>query len=90
QSPFEYWQFDFDDGGGFQSQTTEDFIYPPGDASNTMTLAAGELRTFRIKARVKDNVIGSQDSMGNLNDKIENDAYVYRDFGQVTEESHVS
>ncbi|MCV6037833.1 hypothetical protein OFP00_32635, partial [Escherichia coli] len=68
QSPFEYWQFDFDDGGGFQSQTTEDFIYPPGDASNTMTLAAGELRTFRIKARVKDNVIGSQDSMGNLND----------------------
>ncbi|WP_373408814.1 hypothetical protein [Vibrio jasicida] len=90
QSPFEYWQFDFDDGGGFQSQTTEDFIYPPGDASNTMTLAAGELRTFRIKARVKDNVIGSQDSMGNLNDKIENDAYVYRDFGQVTEESHLS
>ncbi|MET2847177.1 hypothetical protein ABXV23_10470 [Vibrio owensii] len=90
QSPFEYWQFDFDDGGGFQPQTTEDFIYPPGAASNTMTLEPGELRTFRIKAHVKDNVIGSQDSMGNLNDKIENDAYVYRDFGEVTEESHVS
>lgn len=90
QSPFEYWQFDFDDGSGFQPQTTEDFIYPPGDASNTMTLEPGELRTFRIKAHVKDNVIGSQDSMGNLNDKIENDAYVYRDFGQVTEESHLS
>lgn len=90
QKPFEYWQFDYDDGAGFQPQTNDDFIYPPGDASNTMTLEAGELRTFRIKARVKDNVIGSQDSMGNLNNKIENDAYVYRDFGQVTEESHVS
>lgn len=90
QSPFDYWQFDYDDGAGFQSQNDQDFIYPPGDASNTMTLAPGELRTFKIKARVKNNVIGSQDSMGNLNDKIENDAYVYRDFGEVTEESHLS
>ncbi len=90
QSPFEYWQFDYDDGAGFQSPTNNDFIYPLGDASNTMTLAAGELRTFRIKARVKDNVIGSQDSLGNLNGKIANEAYVYRHFGQVTEESHLS
>lgn len=90
QKPFKYWQFDYDDGAGFQPITNEDFVYPPGDASNTMTLAAGELRTFRIKALVKDNVVGSQDSMGNLNNKIENDAYVYRDFGSVTEESHLS
>ncbi|MGR5210576.1 hypothetical protein ACPV4A_08495 [Vibrio rotiferianus] len=90
QKPFKYWQFDYDDGAGFQSKTNEDFVYPPGDASNTMTLAAGELRTFRIKALVKDNVVGSQDSMGNLNNKIENDAYVYRDFGSVSEESHLS
>ncbi|BBM66418.1 hypothetical protein VA249_30640 [Vibrio alfacsensis] len=88
QKPFEYWQFDF--GSGFQAKTNEDFVYPPGNASNTMTLDAGELRTFRIKARVKDNVIGSQDAGGSLNNKIENDAYIYRDIGQVTEESHVS
>ncbi|MGR5130968.1 hypothetical protein [Vibrio alfacsensis] len=90
QKPFEYWQFDYDDGAGFQAKTNADFVYPPGDATNTMTLAAGELRTFRIKARVKDNVIGSEDDAGNLNDKLENDAFVYRDIGQVTEESHVS
>ncbi|MEX3071169.1 hypothetical protein AB3Y13_05070 [Vibrio alginolyticus] len=90
QNPFEYWQFDYDDGAGFQSQTTENLIYPSGDASNTMTLAAGEVRTFRIRARVKDNVIGALDSVGNQTNKIVNDAYVFRDFGEVNEESHVS
>lgn len=78
QSPFEYWQFDYADGSGFQPITTEDFVYPPGSDANTLSLEAGELRTFRIKAHVKDNVVGSLDGSGNLNNKIENDAYVYR------------
>ncbi|MDW1818957.1 hypothetical protein R7Z10_01005 [Vibrio sp. Vb1018] len=90
KSPFEYWQFDYDGDGTFQSKTTEDFIYPPGDDSNTMTLEGKAERVFYIKAHVKDNVIGSQDSFGNLDDKIKNDAYVYRERGKVNEKSHVS
>ncbi|MCG0012468.1 DUF11 domain-containing protein [Vibrio parahaemolyticus] len=90
QSPFEYWQFDYDDGAGFHSVTTENFVYPEGDASKTMSLEPDEVRTFKIKARVKDNVVGSLDEGGNLNDKIANDAYIYRDLGEVTETSHIS
>ncbi len=90
QSPFEYWRFDYDDGAGFHSVTTENFVYPEGDASKTMSLEPDEVRTFKIKARVKDNVVGSLDEGGNLNDKIANDAYIYRDLGEVTETSHIS
>ncbi|MCQ4504472.1 hypothetical protein NON27_30400, partial [Vibrio parahaemolyticus] len=80
-SPFEYWQFDYDDGAGFRSVTTENCVYPEGDASKTMSLEPDEVRTFKIKARVKDNVVGSLDEGGNINDKIANDAYIYRDLG---------
>jgi len=90
QQPFEYWQFDYGDGAGFHDKTKENFIYPLAGVSNTMTLEPDEIRTFRIKARVKDNVVGSLGPMGSLNNKLKNDAYVYRDFGKVSEKSHVS
>lgn len=71
QSPFEYWQFDYDDGAGFHSVTTENFVYPEGDASKTMSLEPDEVRTFKIKARVKDNVVGSLDEGGNSTIKLQ-------------------
>lgn len=39
-------------------------MYPEGDASKTMSLEPDEVRTFKIKARVKDNVVGSLDEGG--------------------------
>ena len=90
QSPFEYWQFDYDDGAGWQAQTNEDLVYPPGGVNESFTLGAGETRTVKIKARVKDNVIGSRNGAGILEPIIANDAYIFRDYKQVTEESHVS
>ncbi|MGD8231957.1 DUF11 domain-containing protein [Vibrio sp. TRT 1302] len=90
QSPFEYWEFDYGDGAGWQGQTTEDLVYPPGSVSSSFSLAAGETRTVKIKARVKDNVIGSRDSAGILEPIIANNAYIFRDYKQVSEESHVS
>ncbi|MFM2586995.1 DUF11 domain-containing protein [Vibrio sp. TBV020] len=88
QSPFEYWQFDYADGAGWQKQTNEDLLYPEGENSS-FSLAAGETRTFKIKAHVKDNVIGSNSS-GGFKRIIANDAYIFRDYKLVTEESHVS
>ncbi|TMX35908.1 DUF11 domain-containing protein [Vibrio sp. Hep-1b-8] len=90
QSPFEYWEFDYGDGAGWQGQTTEDLVYPPGSVSSSFSLAAGETRTVKIKARVKDNVVGSRDSAGILEPIIANNAYIFRDYKQVSEESHVS
>lgn len=89
QSPFEYWQFDYADGAGWQAQTNDDLIYPLGNENTTFSLAAGETRTFKVKAHVKDNVVGSMQG-GLLERKIANDAYIFRDYKQVTEESHVS
>lgn len=86
QNPFEYWQFKT--GSDFEPATNDDFIYPPGGKGATMSLDPGEIRTFQIKARVKDNVVGSLDGT-TLNNKIENDAYVYRYVGN-DEDSHVS
>ncbi|MCW8334037.1 DUF11 domain-containing protein [Vibrio paucivorans] len=89
QSPFEYWQFDYADGAGWRGKVTDDLVYPEGDENTTFSLAAGETRTFKIKARIKDNVIGS-DNEGFLEPIIANDAYIFRDYKQVTEASHVS
>ncbi len=89
QSPFEYWQFDYADGKGWQGQTTDDLIYPPGLDSSSFSLAAGETRTFKVKAHVKDNVVGSLNG-GLLERKIANDAYVFQDYKKVTQTSHVS
>ncbi|MEL7293716.1 MAG: DUF11 domain-containing protein, partial [Pseudomonadota bacterium] len=90
QSPFEYWQFDYGDGAGWQAQTNDDLVYPPGGVNESFSLGAGETRTVKIKARVKDNVIGSRNGAGILEPIIANDAYIFRDYKQVTEESHVS
>lgn len=90
QSPFEFWEFDYGDGAGWQGQTNEDLVYPPGGVNTSFSLAAGETRTVKIKARVKDNVVGSRNAAGILEPIIANDAYIFRDYKQVTEESHVS
>lgn len=88
QSPFEYWQFDYADGAGWQPQTNKDLIYPEAE-TETFSLASGETRTFKIKAHVKDNVIGTDDGLS-LKQIIANDAYIFRDYNLVTEQSHVS
>ncbi len=89
QSPFEYWEFDYGDGS-WQGRTTEDLIYPVGNENVTFSLAAREQRVFRVKAKIKDNVIGSRNGAGVLRPIIANDAYIFRDYKQVDEESHVS
>ncbi|RTZ17222.1 DUF11 domain-containing protein [Vibrio aquaticus] len=89
QSPFEYWEFDYADGAGWQGQTTKDLIYPEGADNTSFTLDAGQTRTFKIKAKIKDNVIGSNLS-GGFKRVIANDAYIFRDYKLVTEQSHVS
>jgi len=71
-SPFESWAFDLD-GKGYGAEVTENLVHP-------LELQAGETKTVKIRARVKDNAIS----------KIENDAYIFRDKGTVTEQSHVS
>lgn len=90
QSPFEYWEFDYGDGAGWQGQTTEDLVYPPGSDSTSFSLKAGETREFKIRARVKDNVVGSLNASGSFDNILANDAYIYRDFKEVTQQSHVS
>ncbi|MBL4831169.1 MAG: DUF11 domain-containing protein [Aliivibrio sp.] len=45
-----------------------------------LDLAPNETREFKIKAHVKDTVIS----------KISNDAYVFKDYGEVTEQSHIA
>ena len=47
---------------------------------HSLELQGGETKVFKIRAQVKDNVIS----------KIENDAYIFRDRGTVTEQNHVS
>lgn len=71
-SPFEHWAFDLD-GTGYGPEVTENLVYP-------LELKAGETKTVKIRAQVKDNVIS----------KIKNDAYIFRHKGEVTEQSHVS
>ncbi len=90
QSPFEFWEFDYGDGKGWQGRTTDDLIYPLGGVDTSFSLAAGETRIVKIKARIKDNVVGSRDISGMLEPIIANDAYIFRDYKQVSEESHVS
>lgn len=90
QSPFEYWEFDYGDGSGWQGQTTDDLIYPLGGVNTSFSLTAGETRLFKIKARVKDNVIGSRSAGDFIEPIIANDAYIFRDYKQVDEQSHVS
>ncbi|MGD8110076.1 DUF11 domain-containing protein [Vibrio sp. TRT 17S01] len=90
QSPFEYWQFDYGDGAGWHGKTNEDLIYPEGDKTQTFSLAGGAQRVLKIRAKIKDNVIGSRNAGGILEQKIANDAYVYREFGYVSQKSHVS
>ncbi|MCK6263704.1 DUF11 domain-containing protein [Vibrio sp. ZSDE26] len=81
QSPFESWQFDYADGKGWSAVTNDDFVYPLGGDNKTFSLEGGEERTFKIKAKVKDNVVSNI---------LGNDAYVYRDKGLVSQEDHVS
>ncbi len=82
QQPFEYWQFSYDAGATWTDPTsTDDFVYPVDGSLEILSLPAGERREFQIKARIKDNVVS---------DILENDAYVYQNFGTVDEKSHVS
>ncbi len=89
QSPFEYWQFDYADGNGWQSATKDNLIYPLADGE-TFSLDAGEQREFKIKVKIKDNVIGSRSEVGTFSQIIRNDAYIYQHFNLVNQQSHVS
>ncbi|MDD9157809.1 DUF11 domain-containing protein [Aliivibrio sp. S4TY2] len=89
QSPFDYWQIKLDGEASFGPQNTDDFIYPAVGSSDVLELAPQEVKTFQIKAKVKDNYVGTMMS-GSLTNLLPNDAYVYRDFGEVTEQSHIS
>lgn len=89
QSPFEYWQIKLDGEASFGPQTNDDFIYPQVGSSDVLELAPQEVKTFQIKAKVRDNYVGTVMS-GSLTNLLPNDAYVYRDFGEVTEQSHIS
>ncbi len=89
QSPFEYWQFKLPDDADFGAQTTEDLIYPAVGSSDTLTLAPKESKIFQIKARVKDNFVGSEIN-GSFTQKLANDGYVYRNYSEVTRQSHTS
>jgi uncharacterized repeat protein (TIGR01451 family) len=71
QSPFESWRVDYGQGYG---------EYGNVDINESITLAAKEVRTIMVQAKVKDNAL----------DKIVNDAYIYKDKGEATEESRVS
>lgn len=89
QSPFDYWQIKLDGESSFGPQNTDDFIYPEVGSSDVLELAPQEVKTFQIKAKVKDNYVGTVMS-GSLTNLLPNDAYVYRDFGEVIEQSHIS
>ncbi|WP_072055476.1 DUF11 domain-containing protein [Aliivibrio fischeri] len=89
KSPFEYWQIKLDGESAFGPSTNEDFIYPVKGSGNTLELAPQEAKIFQIKAKVKDNYVGTVIS-GSQTNLLPNDAYVYRDFGEVDEASHVS
>ncbi|MCS2153109.1 DUF11 domain-containing protein [Scandinavium goeteborgense] len=71
QSPFESWRVDYGQGYG---------EYGNVDINEPITLAAKEVRTILVQAKVKDNAL----------DKIVNDAYIYKDRGEATEQSRVS
>ncbi|WP_456295540.1 DUF11 domain-containing protein [Vibrio sp. AK197] len=89
QNPFVSWQFDYGDGSGWRAVTNENLIYPAAQGE-TFTLDAGEQREFKIRARVKDNVVGTRDESGRLHSIIANDAYIYQNFELVNQKSHVS
>ncbi len=89
QSPFEYWQFKMPDDADFGAQTTDDLIYPALGSGDTLTLAPKESKIFQIRARVKDNFIGS-DINGSFTHKLANDGYVFRNYTEVTQKSHKS
>ncbi|OCH14845.1 hemagglutinin [Aliivibrio sp. 1S165] len=90
QSPFEYWSIKLDGETEFGDQNNDNFVYPEVGSSTTLNLNPLEAKVFQIKARVKDNFVGSNNTSGVLTNLLSNDAYVYRDYGEVTEESHVS
>lgn len=90
QSPFEYWSIKLDGEATFGAQNNDNFIYPEIGSSTTLNLNPQESKTFQIKARVKDNFVGSDNLSGTRTNLLPNDAYVYRDIGEVTEASHVS
>ena len=89
QSPFEYWSIKLDGESSFGPQNTDDFIYPAIGSSDVLELAPQEVKNFQIKAKVKDNYVGTVMS-GSLTNLLPNDAYVYRDFGELPEQSHIS
>ncbi|MGF1719526.1 DUF11 domain-containing protein [Vibrio kyushuensis] len=80
QSPFESWQFDYGDGN-WHDGNGKDFVFPLARAGGSFSLEPNEERTFKIKAKIKDNVVSHI---------LANDAYVYRDKGLATQEDHVS
>lgn len=90
QSPFEYWSIKLDGETAFGAPNNDNFIYPEIGSSTTLSLNPKESKVFQIKARVKDNFVGSDNLSGTRTNLLPNDAYVYRNFGEVTEESHVS
>lgn len=81
QSPFVHWQFKLPGDASFGPETTEDFIYPAADSTDVLSLAPQSTIEFQIKALVKDNYVSQV---------LKNDAYVYRDFGEVSSLNHVS
>ncbi len=90
QSPFEYWSFKLPDESSFGPVNNDNFIYPDPSSSDVLNLAPQEAKQFQIKARVKDNFIGS-DISGSFTRLLANDAYVFRHYGDVDDQkSHVS
>ena len=89
QSPFEYWSVKLAGESSFGPQTTDDFIYPAKGSSDQLTLAPKETKIFQIKAKVKDNYVGTEMS-GKFTNLLPNDAYIYRDIDEVTATSHES
>ncbi len=89
QSPFEYWSFKLPTDTDFGANTNEDFIYPAVGSSDVLSLDPQEMIEFQIKAKVKDNYVGTMMN-GSFTNLLPNDAYVYRDYGEMTAQSHIS
>ena len=89
QSPFEYWSFKLPGETDFGADNNNDLIYPDPNSSAVLTLAPQEVKQIQIKAQVKDNFIGINTS-GAFERLLANDAYVFRHYESVDQQSHIS
>ncbi len=91
QSPFEYWSFKYPGDADFGDEGTENLIYPAPLSGTTLDLQPGmeNIKEIQIKAKVKDNFIGSEKN-GSFTNLLSNTASVYRHYGDVGAQSHES